>query len=120
MPTKKEEVYRIFDPDPETGVSKKVRREDLKGTVLQITNGAQRHRKFYGMDEYIWNCKREKNTIVMLWTEGFDEAYDKKKTRKIRKDIRDNVLGRGKCHNCGSTSSSRLIIEMDIIMMKEF
>lgn len=53
------EVDKIFTPI--NGYSKWIKREELIGTSIELTNnGNSRHKKFFNDNRYIWESKRNK------------------------------------------------------------
>ena len=97
-------VDEIFKPD-DSGISEWKTRDELSSTKLQLSkNGNSRHGKFYNDCRYIWESKKEKNTVVALRTAGYDEMNNQQiNKRSIRKDIKDHHYKIG-CVVCGCKS----------------
>jgi 5-methylcytosine-specific restriction endonuclease McrA len=81
-------VDLIFKPDPTTGISEWVSRQELEEQKLLTRNGNQRHGVFFGDNRYIW----EKDTtstkrLNKLRTNGFNEEKLFGAQRPIRPDI---------------------------------
>lgn len=100
----KSKVDEIFQPD-ENGVSEWKTIEQIRqGTLKWTKNGNQRHGKFFGVKEYIWECHKEKGSITKLRLIGFDDNI--LLNRPIRKDIHAyHKKTVGACVVCGSKSS---------------
>jgi hypothetical protein len=113
--SKLEEFYKIFKPDKITGISRIVKREELKGTLLDFgENGNGRQGKYFNIKEcknYIWHVIREGNNetgkILSFQTNGYDNA--EKYSRNIRKDIKTILLLENTCCIiCGTSSNLRV------------
>lgn len=102
-------VDDIFNPD-DNGVSQWITRNELSNTKLRLTyNGNSRYGKFYNDSRYIWEKKREKNTVIAIRTNGYDSNYNLINTsRPIRKDIKYYHYKIG-CVVCGC--GSNLVID---------
>ena len=99
---KQKSVDEIFKPN-ENGISEWKKREDLVNTPLELTtNGNSRHGKFFHDSRYNWEKHNEKNKVVALRTNGFDEFNnDNINKRSIRKDIKEHHIKTG-CICCGT------------------
>lgn len=101
---KKADVYTVFSPD-DKGCSDWVTREAInESESLKLTdNGNSRYGKFFGIEEFNWEKKVEKNKVVALRLIGFD--LSEKYSRTISQTIRKEILKGGTCLACGSHSS---------------
>jgi len=102
--TNKMKVDEIFKPD-KNGVSEWKTIDEIKeGGLKWTTNGNQRHGKFFGVKDYMWEPHREKKRIITkLRLIGFDDSV--KYNRPIRKDIEKyHKKTIGACIVCGSKS----------------
>ena len=96
--------------DPKnTGISDWKNIDQIKNAALNWgNNGQQRHGKFFGIDEYIWETQRgKKNKILAIRTLGFDENIAEAKllkNRPIAKRIRDHYNG-SRCVACNRTDN---------------
>jgi hypothetical protein len=114
--SKLEEFYKIFKPDKITGISRIVKREELKGTLLDFgVNGNGRPSpggiKYFNINNYYWDVCRAGNgdsgKLLSFQTTGYD--YTEKYSRNIRKDIKKNLLSKYTCCIiCGSGSNLRV------------
>ncbi len=101
--SKKEKVLQLFNPDVK-GESKWITVEDIvKADIKWSSNGNQRHGKFFGIKEYVWEKYPEKGKILKLRMTGIDTNELNKKNRPIRKDIKD-FYKKKPCVVCGSMS----------------
>jgi hypothetical protein len=105
---KQVEVDRLFKPDPETGVSEWVSREDIDKTSLNWGNngnGRGGGNIYFGDTRYSWDIIRKvKGTtgkIEAMRTSGFNENHLLKVTHPIRKDILE-YFRKQPCAFCGS------------------
>ena len=105
---KQVEVDRLFKPDPETGVSGWVSREDIDKTILNWGNngnGRGGGNIYFGDTRYSWDIRRKgKGTtgkIEAMRTSGFNENHLLKVTHPIRKDILE-YFRKQPCAFCGS------------------
>ena len=93
-------VDNIFKPI--NGISDWIKRDELIGTPLELTNnGNSRHGIFYNDYRYIWDVKRKGNNktgkVISLRLNGYNE--NNKKDRSIRNDIYDKIIYKNKKEN---------------------
>ena len=75
-----------------------------EGGLNWSSNGNQRHGKFLGLTEYIWECRKDKRKIVAIRTIGMDPNIKEAnllKNRPIGTPVRD-YWKNSSCISCGS------------------
>jgi len=106
--TRKDKWITLAPECVETGISDWKSIDEVKNAGLNWSkNGNQRHGKFFGLSEYLWKTKREKNRVVAIKTVGFDPDLDSANllhNRPISKKIREHFKGKC-CVACGSKKS---------------
>ena len=91
------------------GISEWKSIEQIRVSKLKWSkNGNQRHGKFFGLKQYLWDTKRSKGRAVThIRTIGLDPDEEKAKLlkdRPISKEIREHFKGKP-CVACGSNKS---------------
>ena len=106
--TRKEKWNKLAPEAKTSGISEWKSIEQVKVSNLNwSTNGNQRHGKFFGLKEFLWETKRKGNTITALRTTGFDPDVKRAKLladRPISQRIRKHFEGHS-CVACGSNKS---------------
>lgn len=106
--TRKDKWAKLSPECIETGVSNWKSIDEVKNAGLNWSkNGNQRHGKFFGLRQYLWEAKREKNRVIAIRTVGFDldvESANLLHSRPISKKIREHFKGKC-CVACGSRKS---------------
>ena len=106
--TRKEKWKKLAPEAKTNGISEWKSIEQVKASNLNwSTNGNQRHGKFFGLKEFLWETRRKGNTITALRTTGFDPDVKRAKLladRPISQRIRKHFEGHS-CVACGSNKS---------------
>lgn len=107
--TRKDKWKKLAPEASETGVSTWKTIDEIKQVGLKWSrNGNQRHGKFFGIEEFLWDTKRDKRRAVThIRTIGLDPDVERAKllaNRPIAKRIREHFKNHS-CVACGSNKS---------------
>lgn len=105
--TKKNQLLaiKIFEPDPSTGISKEITRNEINKTDLKLGNNGNIRQDTPWTDIYKWNIKRKNNKPrgqpISFQMIGFSDK--KQMLHPISNSIRRELLSKyPRCLHCGS------------------
>ena len=108
--TRKEKWNKLAPEAKTSGISEWKSIEQVKASNLKWSkNGNQRHGKFFGLKEYLWETKRSNRAVTALRTIGFDPDVKKAKLLADR-PISQRIYKHFEGHSCVACGSSKSVV----------